>query len=430
LRAEGDTVIFFQRGSPTEQLSPEDLRAGLHQALGRLGPRGKVLAIPPDITRFHSHAGLLTEFAWQYYGNNLTDILPAIGTHVAMSDDEIEVMFGKVPRDLFRVHNWKNDLATLGVVPAEYVRTVSEGKVDFSIPMQVDTLIVQGKYDLILSLGQVVPHEVSGMANYNKNLFVGVGGAAGINRTHFLGAAYGMERIMGRADTPVRRVLDYGSRQFAAHLPLVYVLTVVDKNERGELAVRGLFIGDDSECFIQAAELSLKVNFELLEEPLRKVVVYLEPSEFKSTWLGNKSIYRTRMAIADGGELIILAPGISRFGEDSGMDALIRHYGYVGTERVLELVRENTALQESLGAAAHLIHGSSEGRFTITYCPSKLTKAEVEGVGFRYAELGAMLRRYNLKNLRDGFNLTSDGEEFFFIANPALGLWAYRGRFE
>lgn len=91
---------------------------------------------------------------------------------------------------------------------------------------------------------------------------------------------------------------------------------------------RGVFIGDDEECFLKAAELSLEVNFELLDAPLDKVVVYLDPEEFKSTWLGNKSIYRTRMAIADDGELIVLAPGVARFGEDKRIDELIRKYGY------------------------------------------------------------------------------------------------------
>jgi nickel-dependent lactate racemase len=293
----------------------------------------------------------------------------------------------------------------------------------------VDKLLVGGEHDLILSIGQVVPHEVIGMANYNKNVFVGTGGVDVINKTHFLGAAYGMERIMGRANSPVRSVLNYGSDNFASHLPIVYVLTVIGKDIEGKLLVRGLFIGDDIECFNRAAELSLKVNFELLIEPLKKVVVYLDPSEFKSTWLGNKSVYRTRMAIADGGELIVLAPGLADFGEDAGIDKLIRKYGYVGTPKVLELVKKNDDLQQSLSAAAHLIHGSSEGRFTITYCSSKLSKEEIESVNFQYADLSSMVKQYNPEKLKDGFNRMPDGEEIFFISNPALGLWAHKGRF-
>jgi len=422
-------MILFSKGSSTENLAMNDLKSGLFQALERLGGRKKVLALPPDITRFHSQAGPLTEFVWEYYKEKLTDILPATGTHYPMTESEIDIMFGKVPKNLFRVHDWRKGLETLGEVPSEYVREVSDGIVNYSIPIQVDKLLAEGKHDLVLSIGQVVPHEVIGMANYNKNVFVGTGGVDVINKTHFLGAAYGMERIMGRANSPVRSVLNYGSDNFANHLPIVYVLTVVGKDTEGKLLVRGLFIGDDVECFNRAAELSLKVNFELLVEPLKKVVVYLDPSEFKSTWLGNKSIYRTRMAIADGGELIVLAPGLAEFGEDAGIDKLIRKYGYVGTPKVLELVMKNDDLQQSLSAAAHLIHGSSEGRFTITYCPGKISKEEIQSVKFQYADLSSMMKQYNPEKLKDGFNRLPDGEEIFFISNPALGLWAYKGRF-
>ena len=188
-------------------------------------------------------------------------------------------------------------------------------------------------------------------------------------------------------------------------------------------------MGDDRECFERAAELSLQVNFEMLEQPLRKVVVYLDPDEFKSTWLGNKAIYRTRMAIADGGELIVLAPGVCEFGEDAEIDRLIRKYGYVGTPAVLQAVADHDDLRENLSAAAHLIHGSSEGRFQITYCPGQLSREEIEGVNFRYAELSEMVQKYDPQRLQDGLNTLPDGEEVFYISNPALGLWAHRGAF-
>jgi nickel-dependent lactate racemase len=420
--------LFFSAGSPAAALSGQDLRDGLFAALGKLTERRKVLCLPPDFTRFHSHAGELTRYAWEYFGPRLTDVLPALGTHAPMTGDEIGRMFGGMPPDLFRVHDWRNGLVTLGEVPSSFVREQSEGRLDFTWPAQVDRLLVEGGFDLILSIGQVVPHEVIGMANYNKNVFVGTGGIDGINRSHYLGAVFGMERIIGRADTPVRRVLNYASDHFATHLPIVYVQTVVDKDPSGKLVVRGLFVGDDVECFQRASELSLKVNFQMLEREIRKCVVYLDPSEFKSTWLGNKSIYRTRMALADNAELIVLAPGVKEFGEDPGIDKLIRKYGYINTPPVLRAVEENADLAESLGVAAHLIHGSSEGRFNITYCPGHLTRQEIESVNFRYGSLEEMTRRYDPAKLRDGFNLV-DGEEIFFVSNPAMGLWSHRERF-
>jgi nickel-dependent lactate racemase len=423
-------MLLYSRGSESDILYEEDLKKGLAEAFLKIGVKKKVLAVPPDFTRFHSHAGVLTRLTWEYYKDSLTDILPALGTHTAMTEQEIKTMFGNTPLNLFRVHDWRQDVVTLGEVPSDFIYQQSEGKLDYPWKAQVNKLIVEGKYDLILSLGQVVPHEVIGMANYNKNILVGTGGPEGINKSHFLGAVYGMERIMGRADNPVRRVYNYASDNFAQDLPIIYVQTVVSRGADGQLKVRGLYIGDDMECFNLAAALSLKVNFQMVEKPLKKVIVYLDPSEYKSTWLGNKSIYRTRMAIADGGELIVLAPAVKEFGEDKQIDALIRKYGYVGTPRVLELVKAEDDLKNNLGAAAHLIHGSSEGRFAITYCPGYLTKQEIESVNFKYAELNEMTRKYDPEKLKDGINIMSDGEKIFYISNPALGLWAYKDRFK
>lgn len=422
-------MLYYAKGSKETALTINDLKEGLFTALDKIGYRKKVLALPPDFTRFHSFAGLLTEMSWEYYKDRLTDVLPALGTHTPMREDQIIRMFGKIPQRLFRPHDWRNDVVTVGEVPASYVKEQSEGRVDYAWPAQVNKLLLNGCYDLILSIGQVVPHEVIGMANYNKNIFVGTGGAEGINKSHFIGAAFGMERIMGRADNPVRRILNYASDHFIKQLPIVYVHTVVGKGEDGHLVVRGLFIGDDIECFSKAAELSLQVNFEMLDKPLMKVVVYLDPSEFKSTWLGNKSIYRTRMAIADQGELIVMAPGLHEFGEDKQIDALIRKYGYVNTPKVLELTASNDDLKNNLSAAAHLIHGSSERRFQITYCPGNLTEQEIRSVNFNYAPLTDMMAKYNPGKLKDGFNIVN-GEEIFYISNPALGLWAYKERFK
>jgi len=350
---------------PIQKCPSSELKQFLYEALEKMGKRGRVLAVPPDYTRVQSRAGELTRYAWEYFGERLSAVLPALGTHTSMSPQQLQWMFGEMPRDRFRVHNWRQDVETIGVVPAEFIHQQSEGKLDYEWPAQVNRLIIHGDFDLILSLGQVVPHEVIGMANYNKNILVGTGGPDSINRSHYLGAVYGMERIMGRADNPVRRVLNYAAREFLKNIPIVYVLTVVGRNADGNTAMRGLYIGDDDECFLQASKLSFKVNFEMLQEPIQKAVVYLDPHEFHSTWLGNKAVYRTRMAMADGGELIILAPGVKEFGEDKEIDVLIRKYGYHGTPATLEMVNNNKDLAANLSAAAHLIHASSEGRFKL-----------------------------------------------------------------
>ncbi|OFY18297.1 MAG: D-mannonate epimerase [Bacteroidetes bacterium GWF2_40_13] len=424
-------MMYYEIGSENHKLTATDLQEGLNIALQKLGERKKVLVIPPDFTRFHSKAGELTSFAYQFYKDKISDILPALGTHVGMTPGEIEIMYPGVPHNLFRVHDCRNDVVTVGKVPGSFVSEITNGGLDYDWPAQVNKLIWEGGHDLILSIGQVVPHEVIGMANYNKNIFVGTGGSEGINKSHFVGAVYGMENVMGRADNPVRKLLNYASEHFTSHLPIVYIHTVVGRDtETGKLATRGLFIGDDYSVFTKAAELSLKVNFTMLDRPIKKAVVYLDPTEFKSTWLGNKSIYRTRMAMADGGELIVLAPALKEFGEDKEIDRLIRKYGYRGTPQTLKSLKENQELANNLSAAAHLIHGSSEGRFFITYCPGHLTKEEIESVNFNYAGLQEMMKRYNPETLKDGYNQLPGGEEIFYISNPAIGLWAYRERFK
>ena len=421
-------MMYYQSGSENTVISEGDLEYGVNSALDKLGNKKKVLVIPPDFTRFHSRAGEITGLIYKYYKENLKDILPALGTHVPMTDHELDCMFNGVPKELFRVHDWRKDVVTVGTVPGEYITEITNGALDYSWPAQLNKLVFNGGHDLILSVGQVVPHEVIGMANYNKNLFVGTGGPEGINKSHFVGAVFGMEKIMGIADNPVRKMLNYASEKFIPHLPVLYIHTVIGRDKSGKLVIRGLFIGDDQEVFTRAAELSLKVNFTVFENPLKKVVVFLDPSEFKTTWLGNKSIYRTRMAMADGGELIVLAPGLKEFGEDKEIDRLIRKYGYRGTPSTLEALKNNEELRQNLSAAAHLIHGSSEGRFSVTYCPGHLTKKQIESVNFKYSDLNEALKKYNPEKLKDGFNTLPDGEEIFFISNPATGLWSSRER--
>jgi len=379
-----------------------------------------VLVLPPDITRFHSGAGELTQMLYGMLGAEKDlHIMTAIGTHEPLSDAQRELMYSGIPPELFKVHDWRNDVVKLGAVPSDFINRVSEGKLDFEIPIQINKALIEDGYELIISVGQVVPHENTGMANYNKNVLVGVGGQETINKSHFLAGVYGMEKIMGRIKSPVREVFNYAEEKYLGDLNILYVMTVMGRNESGELVTRGLYIGDDREAFEHAARLSQKVNITKLKEPLKKVVVYLDPKEYQSHWLGNKSIYRTRMAIADDGELIVIAPGLREYGEDPEMDRLIRKYGYHGTEEVLREVEENEDLKDNLAAAAHLIHGSSEGRFRITYAPGHLTAEETESIGYQWADVKELLEKYNPTKLGNGYN-----GDFYFIDNPALGLWA------
>ena len=423
---------LFYYGKDDHGLSQKEIRDGLLKSLeGR--DLGKVLIIPPDFTRFHSNAGFITNV----YYHALTDmgvtvdILPALGTHVPVSREEADKMFGDIPFEKFIPHNWRTDVVKLGEVPASYLEEITDGLWRESVDVEVNRLVMDESYDLILSVGQVVPHEVIGMANHAKNLFVGVGGSDMINKSHMVGAVYGMERMMGKDHTPVRKVFDYGMEYFLKDRPILFVLTVCTA-PGGHIRTHGLFIGEKRSALEAAIALAQERNIDFVPTGIRKCVVYLDPSEFKTTWLGNKSVYRTRMAIADGGELVVLAPGITHFGEDPQVDKLIRKYGYRGRLHTLEQFEkpENQDLRDNMGAAAHLIHGSSDGRFSITYAVRNISRGEIEGVGFGWADYDETIKRYDPETLQYGPNTLPDGEEIYFIPNPALGLWINREKFE
>lgn len=424
---------LFYRADTEEGLSREDVRAALVRSLEGRSPK-KALLIPPDYTRYHSNAGFITNI----YYHLLTDmgcevdILPALGTHVPVTEAEAADMFGDIPFEKFIPHNWRTDVVRLGEVPASYLTKITEGLWNDPVSVEINRRVMDPAYELILSVGQVVPHEVIGMANHSKNLFVGVGGSDMINKSHMVGAVYGMERMMGRDHTPVRKILDYALAHYLSERPILFALTVATA-PGGHIRTHGLFIGDTRKALEEAIALAQQKNMDFVETGIKKCIVYLDPKEFHTTWLGNKSVYRTRMAIADGGELLVLAPGVSHFGEDPEIDKLIRKYGYCGRLRVLELFRDpaNQDLRDNMGAAAHLIHGSSDGRFSITYAVRPhITREEIEGVHFGWADYDETVRRYDPEKLHYGYNTLPDGEEVYFVPNPALGLWIDRSRFE
>lgn len=422
---------IFKEAATPNGLSDAQIREMLAECVARENrPIKKALILPPDISRFHSYAGPITKMLVDLLPGAHIDIMPALGTHIQMSDEEIDRMFPGLPHDMFVAHDWRNDVQRIGEIPADFVQRVSGGLLaDFPIQVELNRRLLDPSYDLILSVGQVVPHEVVGMANYNKNLFVGCGGHGIINRSHFLGAIYGMENLMGRDNTPVHQIFDYAEENFCRELPVRYVLTTIADNPAGGKKVCSLAVGRDREMFSKSIKVSQENNLIFLDEPVKKFVVYLDPEEFHTCWIGNKAIYRTRMAIADGGELVVLGPAIHRFGEDLTNDKLIRKYGFIGRDAVLKAVRENDDIAQNLSTAAHLIHSSPDGRFRVTYAPGRLTREETEAVGFAYMPLEDALAKYDVNRLKSGPN-TVDGEEIFFVPNPALGLWANRERFE
>jgi carbohydrate kinase (thermoresistant glucokinase family) len=422
-------------GAPDRVLSQADLESHLATLLTHIlavKPK-RILLLPPDHTRLYSMAGPIS--AWLYprliAAGIEVEVMPTLGTHAPMTREQCEMMFGDaIPFEKILPHRWREDLVTLGELPIEFMREISGGRFDQPLPVQVNKILVEGNFDLVISPGQVVPHEVIGLANYTKNICVGLGGRDTIHRSHFLGAVCNMETIMGRVDTPVRRALDEAFNRFIAHrLPVLFILTVMQDTADG-VTQRGLYAGYDRSGYEAAARLSATVNFTLVDRAIDRCVVWLDPREFHTTWLGNKSVYRTRMAMADGGTLYVLAPALAHFGEDPTIDSLIRRHGYKGTPATLAAMKQDPELAGNLSAAAHLIHGSSEGRFRIVYCPGPgVTREEIEGVGFEYMPYEEAAKRWNPAGQNTGWHTDSvDGKAYYSISNPALGLWANQAR--
>ena len=401
----------------------------MDEAQKRIAPRLKrVLLLPPDLTRAHSGAGKVTE--WIYKEITAREphahvrVIPTLGQHVPHTEAENKWMFGSIPNEIILPHDWRGGVTPVGTIPASMVIETTGGVADWEIPVDLNSTLMNEPWDLVVNIGHVVPHEVLGFANHNKNYFIGLGGKQTIGASHIAAAVYGIENNLGCLVTPLRACFNYAEDAMLKHLPDVYFQIVMQRDAKNHLVTSGLYIGDDFETYLQAAKRSREQNITVFEKPLRKVVAVMQADEFRATWVANKAIYRTRMAIADGGELLVLAPGVERFGEQPEVDALIRKYGYKGTERTLRLYKTEADMQAMPHGVAHLIHGSSEDRFTITYAPGHLNRQEIEAVGYEYAALADAQKRYNPATMKEGWNTMPDGEEVFYISTPSAGLWA------
>jgi nickel-dependent lactate racemase len=389
----------------------------------------RVLLLPPDLTRAHSGSGWIAETLYRLLPQSCeVHVIPTLGQHVPHTEAENRWMFGSIPEERIHAHDWRHGVTRVGMITADKVAEITSGKADWAIPVDLNTMVMNEQWDLIINIGHVVPHEVLGFANHNKNYFIGLGGKESICASHLAAAVCGIENNLGKLITPLRACFNWAEERFLGRLPDVFFQVVMRRDEEGQLVHSGVYVGDDLETYLMAARRSRAQNITTLEDPLKKVVAVMQRDEFRTTWVANKAIYRTRMAMADGGELLVIAPGVERFGEQTEVDALIRRYGYCGTKRVLELYRQCPDLRDLAHGAAHLIHGSSEGRFTITYAPGGLHKADIEGVHYQFADLDQVLDRYSPEKMHEGFNTLPDGEEIFFIATPSAGLWATRER--
>jgi nickel-dependent lactate racemase len=391
----------------------------------------RVLLLPPDLTRAHSGAGKITETLYRALADECdVHVIPTLGQHVPHTAEQNRWMFGEIPNNRIHIHDWLGGVTRIGTIPAKLVEESTGGVADWDIPVDLNASLMRESWDLIINIGHVVPHEVLGFANHNKNYLIGLGGKETICTSHMAAAIYGIENNLGELITPLRSCFNWAENEFLGHLPDVYLQVVMKRGAGGQLVTCGVYVGDDLDTYLLAARASKRENITIVDEPIKKIVAVMQADEFHSTWVANKAVYRTRMALADGGELLIIAPGLERFGEQESVDALIRKYGYRGTPETLRQYRENVDLQRLAHATAHLLHGSSEGRFTISYAPGYLDREEIEQVGYNYVPLEEALQRYPPARMKEGWNTMPDGEKIFFIGTPSSGLWATKQRMD
>ena len=424
-------MIYFAEGGPSYLISLQRISELIDSMLDKLGNLNRVLLLPPDFTRYHSLAGEITCILFEKLKSRaIVNIMPAVGTHAPMTETEIKLMYPGIPVDKFLAHNWQKDLVEMGEILPKKTKELTGGLVDWPVKCEINRMLVEGNWDQIISIGQLVPHELIGISNHNKNILVGTGGKDIIGKTHMIGALYGTERMMGQISSPVRDVLNYMTRNFLNHLPISYIMTVREAGSDNQIFTRGIFAGNDEESFKQGARLCQEVNITLMDKKYKKIVAYLDPEEFKSVWVGNKAMLRTRMCLADGGELIILCPGIQSFGENSFSDSIIRKYGYQSTDRLISQAKENNEFEEYLIPFSQMIISDTGNRFNITYAAKKISKEEIESVYCHYAQYDEVVKTYDPFKLHEGENVMDDGEVIFFVSKPALGLWASADKFK
>ncbi|SES09732.1 lactate racemase domain-containing protein [Corynebacterium cystitidis] len=428
------TWFSIEQPNISAQQIDQALDRMVEEAVNRLSIKSldRVLLLPPDITRAHADVGRMTEYLYFKLAEQGSEVhvIPTLGQHVPHTVEDNQWMFGKIPESHIHAHDWKYGCVNVGTVPAEYVKEQTGGVVDWEMPIDLNKMLIGERWDLIINIGHVVPHEVLGFANHNKNYFIGLGGKRLLGASHMASAVYGIENNLGNLLTPVRACFNYAEEKFLSHLPDVYFQVVMDYNDKGVLEHTGVYVGDDLDTYFDAARASKEQNITVFDEAPKKIVAYMDKDEFRATWVANKAVYRTRMAVADGGELLVIAPGVIRFGEQPEVDDLIRKYGYLSQEETIKKYWDAEDMQDIPHGTAHLPHGSSEGRFTIRYAPGGLTQEEIESVGYAYMDVNEALERYNPETMKDGYNTMPDGEVVYFISTPSAGLWSTREKLE
>jgi nickel-dependent lactate racemase len=356
-----DTGATIGTGGPRASLAAADLEAIVEQALADVRAGSRVLAIVPDATR-DDNTPELFPIASRVLDTRKVgrfDALVAQGTHPPMTDGEKQEKVGLGAAGLPRLgrifdHRWDDPsaLTTIGELGAEQVATLTGGLMHDRVSVQVNSLVAGGNYDTVLVFGATMPHEVAGFAGGAKYFFPGVSGPELTHMTHWLGALATIPDVIGRVETPTRRVIEAAARLIPTR---IISLNSVSIRDGGRLHTRALFAGDLFAAFRQAAEVSRQVHIRYTNRRYRRVVALLDP-HYRELWVGGKASYKLGAIVEEGGELIIYAPHLTEISVTHGR--MIEKYGYAPLEQVRDMVAGSDELRANLCVAAHLAHVS------------------------------------------------------------------------
>jgi nickel-dependent lactate racemase len=318
--------MVLGQGALDRHLDEQDVRRIARGALDPLPLDGRrVLVVIPDGTRtmpmplmFEVLAGALEHRV------AALDYLVALGTHQPMTEEQLArlvgrpVVEGMAGRSRLLNHRWDRPgtFVTLGQIPAREIAELTGGLLVRDVPVALNRLVLD--YDHILICGPVFPHEVAGFSGGNKYLFPGIAGADIINFTHWLGALITSYRVIGCADTPVRRVIDRAAAM--VDRPVTCLALVVTHD-----GINGLFVGPTREAWHQASQLSAQVHIVWHDQPFRRVLSVMPPM-YDDLWTAAKGMYKVEPVVADGGEVVIYAPHVNEISHTHG--ALIDEVGY------------------------------------------------------------------------------------------------------
>lgn len=346
----------------------------------------------------------------------------------ALSPAERAELLPTIPADSFQATANLRQLP-VGEIPADVVREACGGLIEDPLPLTLPALFNAETWDGVVNLEAVVPNDLLGFTGPPQNRWLGLAGREFLNAASRIALLSGWENNIANLVAPLRQCLFWADKNcWPANLPRLDIAVVWGDNFRNERSPIGFYAGVGEEAYLQAALLSRQHNVTVVEEGLQRVVAFFPGLRFASLWDVQQLLPRLAMCLADGGELILLAPGIERLAADDAPLAVYRRTGYLGAAELRERQRTDPELGNEPWLATHLLNGSTNGRSKIYHALDGIDAETLRALNLWPMELEETLFRYRPAKAKAGWNITNEGEKFFFIPDPTAGLWSTKKR--